>query len=150
MVEEPTTAMYILSLKSNARNWQAVSKIEEKMVLVRNLGVTADDVAEILRAKIFPIKLPEGESRFAAASTKTGPPKYVILDNTPHKNVFWGKVAYLDFSIEELRDTRGFLTACDLESQRTSSLVEKVTNVGGTQDKDMARIIQSKALALVR
>ena len=53
--------------------------------------------------------------------------------------------------MEELRDTRPFLAACGLESRSSSNLVQRVTEVEvGILDAEMAKIVRSKALALVR
>ena len=143
--------MFIRSLMSYADNQQKVAKIIETMTMISSLGVDVNDVAGLLRAKIFPIKLPNSQRRLVAASSMIESSEYVILDTMTHRNTFLGKVPHLDFSMEQLRDTRSFLITCGLEGRFTSNLVENVTEVEeGFMEINMAKELHSKALALVR
>ena len=151
MVPEPSAVMYIKSLKSQAKNHPTASKIKETIKLITYLGVTATDVSELLEISIFPVTLPNGQSSFSTPSYVSGYPEFAVIDKVDHWNAFRGKVAHLDFSREEIRDTRPFLIACGLQNQFTSQLVEHVTDVEcGILDDDMTKILRLKALALVR
>ncbi|MCJ1398278.1 hypothetical protein MMC11_001475, partial [Xylographa trunciseda] len=145
-VPEPSVEMYITALESQAKNQPKASKIQETMTLISCLGVTATEVSRLLETKIFPVRLEDGQRCFTMASFE-----FAIIDKLLHRNAFQGKISSLDFSLEEIRDTRKFLFACGLESRLTSTLVEEVTNVqGGFLDTNMTKMLRSKALALVR
>ena len=143
--------MHIASLKAQAKIEPKAAKIKETMILISLLGIGASDVLELLETKIFPVRLPNGQSCFATASSKSSSLEFAIIDNLVHQNAFQGKLPFLEFSLEDIRDTRPFLFACGLENRLTSSLADEVTDVqGGLPNVEMTRMLRSKAPALVR
>ena len=151
MVPEPNSEMYIASLISQAENQPTASKMKDTMMLISSLGVTAKDVTKLLQTKIFPVRLPGNQSCFATAAPSSTSIEFAIIDNVVHRKAFEGRVASLDFSLEEIRDAREFLIACGLNTQFTSMLVEEVTNVqGGSLNKEMTDMLRLKASAIVR
>ena len=150
-VPEPTSEMHIASLISQAEKQPIASKIKDTMKLISSLGVTAKDVTKLLETKIFPVRLPGTESCFAAATSGTASIEFAIIDKLRHRTAFEGKIEFLDFSLEEIRDSRAFLDACSLNRQFTSVLVQEVTDVqGGSLNKEMTQVFRLKATAIVR
>ena len=151
MVPEPTANMHIAALMSQAKGQPAASKVKETMMLISSLGVTAKDVAKLQGIKIFPVRLPGNQSCFAAAAPGSGSIEFAIIDNLIYRKAFHGRIASLDFSLEELRDAREFLVACGLNTQYTFTLVKEVIDVhGASPDKEMTEMLRSKASAIVR
>lgn len=73
------------------------------------------------------------------------------MENTIHRDAFEGKIVVLDFSLEEIRDTRQLLLAMGLEERFSSRVVKEVTDVrGGSQDHDMTRNLRIKSQTIVR
>ena len=150
-VLEPTVEMYVESLKAEAKGKAPTAKIKETMALICGLGSEEADLSSLVGAKVLPVKLANGECSLASASSKDESVDFAIVDNAAHRNAFKGKIAALDFSLEEIRDIRPLLLAMGLESRFSSKLVKEVTDVsGGSQDHEMTRNLRIKSQAIVR
>ena len=150
-ISEPTVEMYIDSLKAQAKEKASAAQIKETMALICGLGVGKSDLSSLIDAKVFPVKLANGVSSFASASFKEEFVDFVIVENNIHRDAFKGKIVVLDFSLEEIRDTRPLLLAIGLAERFSSKLVKEVTDVkGGTQDHEMTRNLRMKSQAIVR
>ena len=150
-VSEPTVEMYIDSLKAEAKGKASAARIKETMALICGLGVGETDLSSLVEAKILPVKLAKGLGSFASASFKDNSVDFAIVENTIHWDAFKGKIVALDFSLEEIRDTRPLLLAMGLEERFSSKLVKEVTDVrGGSQDHEMTRNLRIKSQAIVR
>ena len=145
-ISKPTVEMYIDSMKAEAKGKASAARIKETMRLICSLGVGEHDFSSLEEAKVIPIKLANGVGGFASASSE-----FVIVENAIHRDAFKGKIVLLDFSLEEIRDTRPLLLAMGLKEQFSSKLVKEVTNVnGGSQDHEMTRNLRTKSQAIVR
>ena len=143
--------MYIDSLKAEAKGKASAEQIKETMTLICGLGIRGTDLSSLSEAKVLPVKLANGVSSFASASSKDELLDFAIVENTIHRDAFKGKIVALDFSLEEIRDTRPLLLAMGLEERFSSKLVKEVTDVrGGSQDYDMTRNLRIKSQAIVR
>ena len=150
-ISEPTVEMYIDSLKAEAKGKVSAGKIKETMALICGLGIGESDLSSLVEAKVLPVKLTNGMGSFASASSKDVFIDFAIVDNTIHWDAFEGKIVVLDFSLEEIRDTRPLLLAMGLQERFSSKLVKEVTDVrGGSQDHEMTRNLRIKSQALVR
>ena len=150
-ISEPTVEMYVDSLKAEAKGKASVEQIKETMALICGLGVGKTDFSSLIEAKVLPVKLANGVPSFASASSKDESVDFVIVENIIHWDAFKGKIVVLDFSLEEIRDTRPLLLAMGLEGRFSSKLVEEVTDVrGGSQDHEMTRNLRIKSQAIVR
>lgn len=148
---EPTVKMYIASLIAEAKGKASAAQIKETMVLICGLGVGETDLSSLVKAKVLPVKLANGVDSFASASLKDDFVDFAIVENTIHWNAFKGKIAVLDFSLEEIRDTRPLLLAMGLKERFSSKLVKEVTDVrGGSQDHEMTRNLRDKSQAIVQ
>ena len=150
-VSEPTVEMYIESLKAEAKGNASAAKIKETMVLICGLGLKEADLSSLVEARVLPVKLANGGGSLASASSKNEPVDFAILENKAHRDAFKGKIAALDFSLEEIRDTRPLLLAMGLKPRFSLGLVKEVTDVsGGSQDHEMTRNLRIKSQAIVR
>ncbi len=152
-ISEPTVQMYVDSLIAGAGGKASVAQIKETMVLICGLGVGEGEtnLLSLVEAKFLPVKLRFGLSGFASASSKNEALEFAIVDNVTHWSAFEGKIAVLDFTLEEIRDTKPLLLAMGLETRFSSKLVKEVTDVsGGSQDREMTEKIRIKSQAIVR
>ena len=150
-ISKPTVEMYVDSIKAEAKGKPSSARIKETMRLICSLGVGESDFSSLVEAKILPVKLANGVSGFASASSKDECIDFAIVENKIHWDAFEGKILVLDFSLEEIRDTRPLLLAMGLEERFSSQLVKEITDVrGGSQDHEMTRNLRSKSQAIVR
>ena len=105
----------------------------------------------LIEAKVLPVQLANRVGIFASASSKDDSVEFAIVENTVHRDAFNNKINVLDFSLEEIRDTRPLLLAMGLEERFSSKLVKEVTDVkGGSQHRKMTRDLRIKSQAIVR
>lgn len=150
-ISEPTVGMYVDSLKAEAKGNASAAQIKETMALVCSLGIGETDLSGLVEAEVLPVKLANGMDCFASASFKDKFVDFVIVENTIHWDAFRGKIVVLDFSLEEIRDTRPLLLAMGLKERFSSRLVKEITDVtGGSQDYEMTRNLRLKSEAIVR
>ncbi len=151
-ISEPTVEMYIDSLKAEAkRKAPAAQKIKETMALICGLGVGETNLSSLIKAKVLPVKLANGVASFASASPKDDFVDFAIVQYIIHWDAFKGKIVVLDFSLEEIRDTKPLLLAMGLEERFSSKLVKEVTDVrGGSHDYEMTKSLRIKSQAIVR
>lgn len=150
-ISKPTVEMYIDSLKAGAKGKGSPVLMKETMRLICSLGIGENDISSLVEAKILPVKLANGVSSFASASSKDECVDFAIVENSNHWDAFKGKIVVLDFSLEEIRDTRPLLLAMGLKERFSSKLVKEVTDVsGGSQDHELTRNLRIKSQAIVR
>ena len=150
-ISKPTVEMYVDSIIAEAKGKASGARIKETMRLICSLGVGENDFSSLVEAKVLPVKLANGVGSFASASSKDKGVDFAILDNIIHRHAFEGKIVVLDFSLEEIRDTRSLLLAMGLKKRFSSELVKEVTYFkGGSQDHEMTRSLRIKSQAIVR
>ena len=150
-ISEPTVEMYIQSLRAGAKEKASVTQTKDTMALICRLGIGKTDLSSLLEECFLPVKLASGASRSVAAVSKGKVADFAIVDNIVHWNAFKGKLTTLDFSLEEIRDTRPLLLALGLENLFTSKSVREITDVkGGSHNHEMTRNLRSKSQAFAR
>ena len=150
-ISKPTVEMYVDSMKAEAKGNVSAARIKETMRLICTLGVGEEDFSSLVEVKILPVKFANGVGCFASASSKDNFVDFAIVEYTIDWDAFNGKIVVLDFSLEEIRDTRPLLLAMGLVERFSSNLVNEVTDVrGGSQDHEMTRNLRSKSQAIVR
>ncbi len=150
-VSKPNVEMYVDSLKVEAKGKASAALIKETMRLICSLGVGENDFSSLVEAKVLPVKHANGVGSFSSASSKDECVDFAIVENRIHWDAFKGKIVVLDFSLEEIRDTRPLLLAMGLGARFSSKLVKEVTDVsGGSQDHEMTRNLRIKSQAIVR
>ena len=150
-ISEPTVEMYIDSLKAEAKGKTSAAKIKDTMALICGLEFGETDFSSLVEAKVLPVKLTDGVVKFASVSSKDDFVDFAIVENTIHWDAFKGKIVVLDFSLEEIRDTRPLLLAMGLKERFSSNLVKEVTDARGRfQDHEMTENLRLKSQAIVR
>ena len=150
-ISKPTVKMYVDSIRAEAEGKASAAQIKETMRLICSLGVGENDFSSLVEAKVLPVKLANGVGGLASASSKDDCVDFAIVENTIHRDAFEGKIVVLNFSLEEIRDTRPLLLAMGLGERFSSKLVKEVTDVkGGSQDHEMTRNLRIKSQAIVR
>ena len=150
-IPKPTVEMYVESMIAEAKGDISAARIKETMRLICSLGVGENDFSSLVEANVLPIKFANGGGGFASASSKDKCVDFAIVNNTIHWDAFEGKIVILDFSLEEIRDTRPLLVAMGLEERFSSRLVNEVTEVrGGFHDHEMTSNLRIKSQAIVR
>ena len=150
-ISKPTVEMYVDSMKAEAKGKASAARIKETMRLICSLGVGERDFSELVEAQVLPVKLANGVGGFASASSKNECVDFAIVENTIHWDAFESKIVVLDFSLEEIRDTRPLLLAMGLKEKFSSKLVKEITDVkGGSKDHGMTRNLRIKSQAIVR
>ena len=150
-IPEPTVEMYVESLKAEAKGKASAAHIKETMALICGLISEETDLSSLVEAKVLPVRLANGGGSLASASSKDEFIDFAIVENRVHRDAFKGKIVALDFSLEEIRDTRPLLLAMGLEKRFSSKLVKEVTDVnGGFPDHGMTRNLRLKSQAIVR
>ena len=128
-----------------------VSEIKKSIMRLSRLGVVEKDVIGLVGLNILPVKCRNGRTSFMKARISSGGPEFVIVDSLKYCDEFKGKIDFLDFSIQEVRDALPFLRACNLERQFISKLViEKTTVRHRSIDRNQTQKFRSKTKALVR
>ena len=146
-ISEPTVDMYIKALAASADGQTSVDQLKKSMALICRLGLGETDVSSLVEAKILPIKNAHALTSFASSSSTD----FAIMDSVIHWDAFKWQITVLDFSLEDIRDTRPLLQAMGLEQRFSSRLVKEVTVVkGGTKDREMTSIVRSKSRPIVR
>ena len=150
-IPKPTVEMYVESMIAEAKGDVSAARIKQTMRLICTLGLGENDLSSLVEASVLPIKFANGGGGFASASSKDNCVDFAIVNNTIHWDAFEGKIVILDFSLEEIRDTRPLLVAMGLEERFSSKLVNEVTEVqGGFHNHEMTSNLRIKSQAIVR
>ena len=146
-VSEPTVDMYIKALAAGADGQTSVEKTKKTMALVCRMGLGETDISSLVEAKVFPIKNAHELTGFASISSAD----FAIVDSVIHWDAFKRRITVLDFSLEDIRDTKPLLQAMGLEQRLSSKLVQEVTVVnGGFKEHEMTSNLRSKSGPIVR
>ena len=148
-VAEPSIEMYIEALKFEVQGNASVVNIIDIMKSISSSNLEDADLSSLRTAKILPVKLADGTH--SLVSPRDGSLDFAVVETDAHWDAFKGKIAALDFSIEEVRDTRPLLLAIGLRPRFSTQLVREVTIAGDNfqQDHDMTRNLQDKDIALI-
>ena len=120
------------------------------MRLICSLGIGESDFSSLIEAEVLLLNFVNGVGGFASASENECE-DFAIVENQIHWDAFEGEIVVLDFSLEEIMDTKPLLLAVGLEKRFSSNLVKEVTEVsGGSLDHEMTRNLRNKSQAIVR
>lgn len=82
------------------------------------------DPRPILKAKVFPVKCPDGTRRLVSADTE-----FAIGDRNYLRNRFQDNIRLLDFDLEDVRRLKPFFQWARLENRYLSNCVKEITFV---------------------
>lgn len=120
-VQEPDKSTCILELETLCRVDSAPSILQVKDMLweMNSYEPSTSDVDILKPLSFLPIKEATGELRLHNVKDV-----FVLFDRQGHTETFQGKVASLDFDIEEIRLLRPIIDVLGLASRYTSNLAE--------------------------
>ena len=148
-VQLPRVDTYIVQLRDLlSTNPVSIDDIKATIHRVSQLPLEGHDREGLLDLEFLPVVLPE---RSVALLSPTG--SFFIADRTEHRSVFEGKVPFLDFSLEEIRQLHQLLLFLGLENRYTSSAVREKTVVEGPEDEPSpteTRAFRKKARHILR
>ncbi|CAG7555872.1 unnamed protein product [Fusarium equiseti] len=85
----------------------------------------------VFRGKVFPVKYPNGSVKLQSGRTQ-----FAIADRKTLGDIFGLQAMMLDFTLDEVRRLRAFLSWLNLESRYLSASVREISTVaGGRMDK---------------
>lgn len=149
-MKKPDIRMFIEELKSRSARFDVNNPpIREMRALIEDLnkwGPQKGDLKDLLQCKILPVRSTDNE-----LSLKSTAETFAIVDRAEYGETFRGKVPYLDYSIEEVRKLRSFITAMGLESRYMSSSVKEFSFViASSKVSRLSEEFQQKASAFYR
>lgn len=103
---------------------------------------------DVVNSRIFPIKHPDGSVTLESKATE-----FFIVDREPLRQMFATKVKFLNFTLEEVVQLRGFFEWVDLGARYLSLCVKETTSFHGgvaIQTSNSDRQIRNRAHALLR
>ncbi|KAK4695759.1 hypothetical protein P7C71_g2041, partial [Lecanoromycetidae sp. Uapishka_2] len=147
-VEEPNVSMLVEELKRLATSNEdsSITTIRALIDDIDCLGPDEDDLEDLTSCNFLPVRGTDGLVRL-----KNTTDVFAVVDRVEYEAAFKGRVAILDYSIEEAHRIRGFLTAVDLAGRRMSLLVEEVSTTDTSiKANHLTRKIRDQAYALFR
>ena len=106
------------------------------------------DEGPVFRGVVFPVKYPNGSVKLQSGYTQ-----FAIADRKTLGDIFGPQAKTLDFTLDEVRRLRPFLSGLNLESRYLSTSVREISTVaGGSMDKlqSPGREIDKRAEGLYR
>lgn len=152
-VQELTLDMAYDELKEMAARVPSpsITAVKETIWALNSLLVSADEFPDeepIFIGKVFPVKYPNGSIKL-----QTGRTQFAITDRKTLGDIFGPRAKILDFSLDEVRRLRPFLSWLGLETRYLSTMVREISTVaGGRMDRLQYpdRDIRQKADGLYR
>ncbi|KAF4462555.1 hypothetical protein FALBO_10629 [Fusarium albosuccineum] len=112
----------------------SITAVKETIWALNSLLVSADDLPDeepIFVGKVFPVKYPNGSVKL-----QTGRTQFAITDRKALGDIFAPQAKILDFTLDEVRRLRPFLSWAGLEMRYLSSMVREISTVaGGRMDR---------------
>lgn len=147
-VEEPGIDTYIDELQSLVVSDESpsVEKVKDLIKQINSFRPGKGALDKLKPYGFLPVQGTDGTT-----SLKTALDLFAISDRSAYASEFKGKVAVLDFGIEEVRDLRQTIEALHFEHRYMSQLVEEVTTVkDSSKEATLSDSVQRRAYALLR
>ncbi|MCJ1354926.1 MAG: hypothetical protein MMC33_004916 [Icmadophila ericetorum] len=149
-VKKPDIRLFVQELKIRCENFDANNPpIHEVRGLIEDLNELAPqrgDLDELLQCNFLPVRGTDDRLRLKSTAEV-----FAVADRVEYGQMFQGKLPYLDFSLEEVRVLRKFLTAMGLESRYMSNLAQETSTVNeSSKDSVLSEQFQQKASGFYR
>ncbi|KAL8829788.1 MAG: hypothetical protein Q9191_001815 [Dirinaria sp. TL-2023a] len=147
-VQEPDKSTYIMELATLCREESAPSIAKVKSLLrdINSWQPLENDLDILKTLDAFPVKDPTGTLRLRCIEHT-----FVLFDRLSHAETFKGKVAWLDFDIEEMRSLRHLIKVLHLDARYTSRLVNEETRAqDAILDPSLSEELRYRAHAIFR
>lgn len=125
-----------------------IASVKELINRINNMNLDKKRLSSIQNASILPVRRKDGKVIFLSPGDD-----FVINDRQKLANAFQGKVAMLDFNLEDVRILEPFLIALDLGERYLSSIVKQTSSLNsgaGSPDHELTHSLRQKAHALHR
>jgi len=121
-VQEPDKSTYIMELQTLCRvdSAPSIAQVKELLWEINSYELSTSDMEALKPLTFLPIREATGELRLHKIKDV-----FVLFDRQGHTETFQGKVASLDFDIENIRLLRPLIKVLGLASRYTSKLAEE-------------------------
>ena len=147
-VDLPTLELYVEELQNLCNNAIDVP-FEQIKGLIREISLwkpVENDVQELKDNDILPANDKHGHKVLLSPMDT-----FAIIDRQKYGDIFAEKVATLDFTLDEIRSIKPFLSALGLDDRYTSHLANETSGVGDAiEDMTLSEDFRRRAYALVR
>lgn len=106
------------------------------------------DPEEAIKGRVFPVRQANGHIKKSSINTN-----FFLIDREPLKAAFEGKVKFLGFELDEIRQLRPFIQWASLDDRFLSTCVKEITSFHGERARLLSspdRQIRVRAHALLR
>lgn len=147
-VQEPDKSTFIMELETLCRvdSAPSIPHVKELLWEINAYEPSTGDMDILIPLSFLPIKEATGDLRLHNVEDV-----FVLFDRQGHTEIFEGKVASLDFDIENIRRLRPIIDALGLASRYTSKLAgQESCAPNAILDPSLSKDLQSRASALFR
>jgi hypothetical protein len=150
-VRIPDLNMLIEELSRVASSNPTVDDVKSLIWQINSFSPTRKVVEKLKPLTIFPVKA--ASRSIAPVVLRARNESFSIIDRQPWADAFQGQIDLLDFSLEEVRKLRPFLSSFDLESRYLSRAIAETSSFQGEvreQSRKRTRQIRNRAYAIAR
>jgi len=146
-IQVPDLKMLVSGLKT----LEGINSVREARELIWQINALDPDkktLEPLANASVLPVKLKDGTVILRKPSST-----FAIIDRKPLADALDGHITFLDFSLEDIRLLRPFLSALKLEGRYLSQLVVEKSSVQGIFSQpsvDLTRYLRRRAHSLTR
>lgn len=145
-VQEPDLAMYVRQLLLLVSNKSPDMPKIKSLIFVLNTFARNADLGKLASEAIIPVMNADGTVSLAKSTSI-----FALPDRAEYSRMFEGKVATIDFGIEELHTLSPFVSAMGMGSKLMSSAVRETnSNEEATLDEKLTTDFRQRAFALFR
>lgn len=129
-----------------------VDDVKSLIWQINSFSPSSKNLESIQNLAIFPVRKAR-RGLDVTVSLRVWNEKFSIIDRQPWVEAFQDKIDFLDFTLEEVRKLKPFLSSFDLENKYLSRAVTETSSFEGEvqeQSKQRTRQLRSRAHALAR
>jgi hypothetical protein len=146
-VKTPNLQMVVAELEALSGSDPPVQEVIALIRALNAMNPRPGDLSRLKSLNILPVKK-AGEEQVCLRSTAFD---FIILDHPKLANGFQGRLLVLDFSLEEIKQLRPFLSAMSLNDKYISVRVSEQTEAqDGVVNQNLCTEFHKRAYAIVR
>jgi hypothetical protein len=138
-------------LSSLAQGRPSLANVKQMIWAINAMDPEEGDLDPLVHCNILPTRTVASSSG-GRTSLQNCQSNFVVIDRTKLADVFRGHVAFLDFSLEEVRQLHPFLQALGLNRKHLSRVCIEETSCSddGVFDVNMTEDLKNRAYGLLR
>jgi hypothetical protein len=147
-VKVPDLGMLVQELKKVAKSDPSAVEVISLIWQINAMSPAGKDLEALKKSKIFPVRLANGKVELCSKEVL-----FAISDRKILGDAFDGRIDFLDFSLEEVRRLRPFLSCLGLEDRYLSTAAIETSSFergGEHYTKEWTRHLRRRAHALFR